>query len=274
MIVESALLNLIDLFYAVVPQPTPALKDIRHCRVVSHRGEHDNRTVFENTLAAFDKANQPGVSAIEFDVRSTKDGYPVVIHDPDCQRVFGQALDIASTTLADLQQQIPQIPTLQQVIERYSGQLHFMIEIKQTPLNHCDKFIERFEQALARLDSAKDYHLMALDLQLFSEFEFVPAKARLPVAELNVNAMSEEILSVGMAGISGHYLLLHQALRRKHKAKDQIIGTGFITSRKALYREMNRQIDWVFSNHAVKLGAIKTELLRCYSFRGKASIGE
>ncbi|MGH2711426.1 MAG: glycerophosphodiester phosphodiesterase [Actinomycetota bacterium] len=49
--------------------------------VVAHRGASSSEP--ENTLAAFDSALSAGADAIEFDVRLTSDGVPVLMHDPD-----------------------------------------------------------------------------------------------------------------------------------------------------------------------------------------------
>lgn len=55
--------------------------------VVAHRGA---AYLFpENTMTAFRKAETLGVDAIELDVRSTRDGVAIVIHDPDLNRVAG-----------------------------------------------------------------------------------------------------------------------------------------------------------------------------------------
>ena len=74
--------------------------------------------MYENTLAAFDAARDLGAWGIEFDVRWTLDMCPVVIHDLDCWRVFGQDVIVADVTLAELKKQIPAIPTLAEVIQR------------------------------------------------------------------------------------------------------------------------------------------------------------
>lgn len=52
-----------------------------HARlVIAHRG---NRVAFpENTMEAFRNAVEIGADALEFDVRVTRDGVPVIMHDP------------------------------------------------------------------------------------------------------------------------------------------------------------------------------------------------
>ena len=127
---EKALVYCIDLFFSFWPQPSPGRDKLKACKIVSHRGEHDNLTVFENTIEAFDLAFERGIWGIEFDVRWTKDLQPVVNHDPDLQRIFGLDLNIADVTLDELKSTCPSVPLLSEVVEKYAKKLHFMIEIK------------------------------------------------------------------------------------------------------------------------------------------------
>ena len=57
---------------------------MRRPRVVAHRGAH--AIAPENTLAAVAAAVSIGVDAVEVDVQSTRDGTPVVLHDPTLAR--------------------------------------------------------------------------------------------------------------------------------------------------------------------------------------------
>ena len=98
---EKRLLQSIDLFYAKWPQPPPHKDRLKHCKIISHRGEHDNKDIFENTLSAFDQARDAGVGGIEFDLRWTKDLHPVVFHDTHLQRVFGSEVELNQVTLDD-----------------------------------------------------------------------------------------------------------------------------------------------------------------------------
>jgi len=75
--------------------------------VVAHRG--DSARFAENTLPAFRSAVELGVTMQEFDVRCTRDGELVCIHDASCDRtsnaaqVLGPGALVAQSTLAELQ---------------------------------------------------------------------------------------------------------------------------------------------------------------------------
>jgi len=98
---EERLHQVVDFFYTTWPQPSPDKERLKQCKIVSHRGEHDNTTVFENTIPAFDRVIEAGVWGIEFDIRWTKDLQPVVFHDRTLQRVFKSDIEVNKVTLAE-----------------------------------------------------------------------------------------------------------------------------------------------------------------------------
>jgi len=70
--------------------------------VVAHRGT--SAQFPENTSAAFDHAISLGVDAIEFDLRVSRDGVVVVIHDPTVDRTTNGTGAVAELTLSELKQ--------------------------------------------------------------------------------------------------------------------------------------------------------------------------
>ena len=68
--------------------------------IIGHRGA--SAIAPENTMAAFREAIAAGADGIEFDVRLTRDGVPVVIHDSTLHRTAGSPQRIADLTWAEL----------------------------------------------------------------------------------------------------------------------------------------------------------------------------
>ena len=71
--------------------------------IIAHRGA--SALAPENTIAAFAKALESGADGVEFDVRLSKDGVPVVIHDATLLRTAGvnyQVADLTAEQLADV----------------------------------------------------------------------------------------------------------------------------------------------------------------------------
>jgi len=259
---ERVAQHVVDLWFMTIPRSRPSHQALLDGKIISHRGEHDNLQVKENTMAAFARVVDAGAWGAEFDVRWTRDLEPVVIHDPDTRRVFDVELVVAEASLTELRQRVPEIPTLSEVVERFGGVCHLMVELKRDELGAEVSRSGRLQEIFASLTPAADYHFLALQLDLFDLVKFAGVGACLPVAELDMRTVSREALSRNFAGACGQYLLLNRDMIKRHHRQGQKVGTGFIASRFGLYRELNRGVDWVFTNHALRLAAIRQTLLR------------
>jgi len=78
------------------PNPTPA-KDLL---IIGHRGA--SIVAPENTLAGFVRAIDDGADGIEFDVRLSLDGVPIVIHDKTLRRTGLREAAVATMTAKQL----------------------------------------------------------------------------------------------------------------------------------------------------------------------------
>jgi glycerophosphoryl diester phosphodiesterase len=259
---ERILLVVVDLWFRLIPRRRPSRQALADCKIISHRGEHDNRRIFENTMAAFSRAAEAGCWGLEFDVRWTRDLQPVVVHDDNLRRVFGIDLVVAEVDLRELQQCCPQIPTLAQVVERFGGRQHLMVELKHDRLGAHASRGARLREIFSAFEPGRDFHFLALQIAQFGMVEFCGRRACLPVAEFNIAELSQLALAEGYAGVCAHYLLLGANLIQRHHHRQQKLGTGFAASRFCLYREINRGVDWIFTNHAVWLESIRRQHLR------------
>ena len=259
---ESRLMQICDSIFSIVPQKAPTLENLRKCKIISHRGQHDNITVYENTLSAFDHALETeGIWGIELDFRWTKDLHPVVAHDPDLLRLFGSNLKISETTLAELKQYCPQVPTLEEVLLRYGGKLHLMVEAKEEHYPQPEKQNMILKDLFAPLQPREDFHLLSLDPEMLVLVKFVDTSAKIPVAVFNAKTLSKISLNEKYAGLGGHYLLLHKKIVKQHLDCGQKIGVGYPKSKNNLFREINRGVEWIFCNDAVEVsGILQTEL--------------
>ncbi|MFA6447406.1 MAG: glycerophosphodiester phosphodiesterase family protein [Patescibacteria group bacterium] len=101
--------------------------------IFGHRGMPSNK-VTENTLMSFLQAVQAGVDGIEFDVRCSKDGELVIIHDDTLVRVAGDARRVEDLTHKELQAILLRgagnIPTLNDITTAIPATVQLDIEIK------------------------------------------------------------------------------------------------------------------------------------------------
>lgn len=96
----------------------------------AHRG---GAVAAENALAAFDAAQQIGYRYIEVDVRTTRDGVPVVFHDADLRRMTGRAHQVSDLTAKEVAQLElgggNGVPTLSEALSAFPD-IRFNIDLK------------------------------------------------------------------------------------------------------------------------------------------------
>jgi glycerophosphoryl diester phosphodiesterase len=115
--------------------------------VIAHRGNRAHAP--ENTLEAFRQAVAAGADAIEFDLRLTRDGHVVVLHDATLDRTTDSAGRLELRTLAQLQEvdagarfspnggwkrpyfgRNVRIPTFDELLDAMPSDLPLLIELK------------------------------------------------------------------------------------------------------------------------------------------------
>ena len=263
---QKRILQAADFFYKIRPQSFPGKERLRKCKIVSHRGEHDNITVYENTVRAFDLALERGIWGIEFDFRWTKDLHPVVIHDTNLERVFDLDLDIGEVNLEELKSRCPAVPSLSEVIQKYGKKLHLMAEIKAEIYPDPQRQNNILKDCFSGLEPQTDFHLISLTPEMFDLITFIPTSTFIPIATLNLPQISELALTKGYHGVAGHYSLLNNSMLAKHHKQGQKVGSGYPASKYCLFREINRNIEWIFSNNAGELQAVINKLTdKCIS---------
>ena len=259
---EKPVLWTVDCIYKILPQKFPDKKRLQDCKIVSHRGEHDNLNVLENTFAAFDQIKDKDIWGIELDIRWTKDLIPVVFHDKDLKRLFQSDIEVSKITWDNLRKKFPLIPSLSEVILRYGGKIHLMVEIKEEVYSDPAYQNSVLQDLFSSLKPEQDYHFISLSYLMFKLIDFVPSTTFLPIAQLNIRQLSEISIQENYGGILGHYLLLTQEYLNKHKMQNQMVGTAYIKSRNSLFRELNRGVEWIFSNNAIEIQSIRDSCLR------------
>lgn len=254
--VTKIFLKTADYIYARYPQPVPAVERLVRCKLISHRGEYDNRRVFENSIPAFERIENARIWGIELDIRWTEDLHPVVFHDRDLYRLFGSRHPICRLKLAEIKRSFPIIPSLMEVVDRFGRTLHLMIEIKAEDYPDPEYQNRVLKQILTPLKPRLDYHLLSLDPEMFNRFDFVSSDTFIPIAETNVRRMSKMAFRKNFRGLSGHFVLMTDAVVKKHLQSNQPVGTGFVNSENCMFRELNRGVTWVFSQKALEMQSV------------------
>lgn len=118
--------------------------------VIGHRGSSADRP--ENTVAGVLRAAEAGAHAAEVDVRTTKDGALVCLHDADVGRTTDGTGKLADLTLAEVKKldagakfdptfKGERVPTLREVLAAAKGKVGVMLDLKEEG--------ERYAEAVA-----------------------------------------------------------------------------------------------------------------------------
>lgn len=244
--------RVLDGYFACIPRIKPSMDAIRSARLIAHRGAHNNnQCIMENTLAAFELAHHLGCWGIELDVRETADKILVVNHDASLKRLWGHNQKISNLSFNELRRLVPDIPTLQEVVYAFGNKMHLFIELK-TPFQAEDALVE----SLSGLCPGKNYHLLTLNSAIFYSLSQFPKNVLLLVSGIhNVKEFYNISLNENYGGLLGHYLLLTNNTIEKLKAATKIVGVGLVDSKYSLYRELNRGVNWLFTDRAAEINS-------------------
>jgi len=153
-------------FYLTVRNDSFYLADtLSGIQISSHRG--NSHVAPENTLPALENAILARSDYAEIDVRQTKDGVLVLLHDINLLRTSGLNEDIWSLDLIDILKLDvgswfspefikTQIPTLEEVLVHCKGRIRLNIEIKSNAKNN------QLEETLVELIAKYDYEHQCL----------------------------------------------------------------------------------------------------------------
>lgn len=117
----------------------PELKPL----IIAHRG--GAALAAENTVAAFQAAAAAGADAIETDLRRTKDGALVCLHDADLQRLCGDPRAVADLDMTTVRNLLPAVMTLETALAA-SAPMAVLLDIKLTDPTSLGQVIDRVER--------------------------------------------------------------------------------------------------------------------------------
>lgn len=110
-------------------------------RVVAHRGGA-GMAIPENTLPAIEKAIEVGAQLIEIDIRQTKDGHLILMHDTTIDRTTNGSGLVSEMTLDEIREldagswaagqfRATRVPTLKEALEAMKGRIDPDLDFKE-----------------------------------------------------------------------------------------------------------------------------------------------
>lgn len=235
MSLEDRALDVVDSLMSFLPYARPSNVALAQSRIVAHRGAWGEGFP-ENTMAAFTRAWQLGVHAVEMDLRWSQDGQVFVHHDPTLTRVLGRPEALADLPSARLEQW--GVNSLEEVLAAAPRDRELFLELKGPP--NPEK-AQRLREILQRHGPERIW-LMGFDLNPWLAMPFPGVRW----ASIGRRARVENTAKVQM--ITGHYLLTTRGDVRRAQDAGILVGTGFINNLPTFYRELHRGVRYVFTN--------------------------
>jgi glycerophosphoryl diester phosphodiesterase len=200
--------------------------------IIGHRGAC--AAAPENTLAAFNLAASLGADAVELDAKLSKDGIPIVMHDPTVDRTTDGHGRVCDLTLADLKSldagswkdsvfSGERVPTLAEVFEAVAGRLWINVELT----NYTTRG-DGLEAAVVRLIQKMGLQRRVL-LSSFNPFAIRNAKRidpSLPVGQLTAHDMPRYLRDAWLAPFVPHEARHPDVVQLKQKGVDHYRRRG------------------------------------------------
>jgi len=147
-----------------IPNPVPQLR--HKFIVVCHRGDH---TVFpENTLKGYEMAINDDADYVEIDLRTTKDGKLVSMHDGTVNRMTDGKGNIRDLTLAEVENLkvkprskedtvTYRVPTFEEILKLCKDKIYIYIDFKEADAQNTLDLLKKFgmeKQVLVYINQA------------------------------------------------------------------------------------------------------------------------
>lgn len=183
--------------------------------ICGHRGF--GKFAAENSLAAFRLAAEKGVDMIEIDIRASKDGNLVIMHDASINRTTNGEGNVSQLTYAELSSSFlynggslttERIPLLTEALEVARGKLYIDIDVKSSHLRETYEMIKMYgmlNQVLFTVyDSQTNKQLLNMDkniliMPIIYEMkdltDYLAINPNLTIAQFNSKGFTDEIVN-------------------------------------------------------------------------------
>ncbi|HEU5460504.1 MAG TPA: glycerophosphodiester phosphodiesterase family protein [Pyrinomonadaceae bacterium] len=190
--------------------------------IIGHRGA--SAVAPENTMVAFREAIAAGSDGIEFDVRLTRDGVPVIIHDNTLRRTTGQPHRVADLTWSELEALDVGVPSLEQLFTLFeTNDLTLFLEMKvdsvaahQPLAEACCKLIDDY--SFKQRVFVECFDLKALEVVKTIDSDIKTAALFQPTVSkpsLSDERIIDQAKAIGASALALHHRLARESLVKK-----------------------------------------------------------
>lgn len=214
--------------------------------VIAHRGAHQG--IPENSLAAYQKAIDLGCDFIEIDVRTTKDGEIVSVHnstmDAYVLQKSGKVSDLTLEEIRDLdigekvgpEWKGTQVPTFEEILELSAGKIGIYLDLKEADPQVLIPLLRKYDMAQTTV-----WYLSAAQRELIQSVQRECPECRVmpdPGSETNISKAAElyhpDILATDMGQLSASFVM------EAHRLGSMV----FVDDRAAILQEWKRILSY------------------------------
>jgi glycerophosphoryl diester phosphodiesterase len=171
-------------------------------QIIAHRGASAERP--ENTLSSTRRAIEVGATAVEVDVRTTKDGHLVLMHDADLDHTTSGKGPLNQITLADLLQldagshfdakyRGERVATLEEVLLECKGRIDVLLDLKES----VDAYHQQVVSLVRRVGQPSRTIVGVRSVEQAREFHRLLPEAR----QLGLVARPDDVEAYALAGV-------------------------------------------------------------------------
>ncbi|MEE2659603.1 MAG: glycerophosphodiester phosphodiesterase family protein [Candidatus Latescibacterota bacterium] len=241
---------------------------------IAHRGASGTGLAPENTLAAFEKAIQLGVDAIEIDVHATSDGEIVVIHDSTLDRTTDRSGSIDQFTRDEVRAadaggwvnprfRGERVPTLVEVLDLARHRVVVVIEIKadsiaERVLKTADDLVAQDQIVIQSFSAETVRRVNVLDsgtptALLVGKLSTVPSR-------VHARRLVRQVLEVGANTLNVWQAALTPALLEELRKRGVSVWTWTVDDAVILRDVVELGVQGILTNYPDRLNAVLEEL--------------
>ena len=214
--------------------------------VIAHRGAHQG--IPENSLPAYQKAIDLGCDFVEIDIRTTKDGQFVSVHNSTVDNyTTGKKGSVKDFTLEELKSmdigeklgdewKNKKIPTFEEILQLCKGKIGIYLDLKDAPVPELMTIIRKYDMENDIIWYIPYQYLIKMDdiQQVFGRSFPMPD----PGDEKNLNVVLEKIKTNAIATDMGK--LSESFVETAHKFSTKV----FVDEKEGTILEWEKIIAW------------------------------
>jgi glycerophosphoryl diester phosphodiesterase len=228
-------------------------------QVIAHRGASAYRP--ENTLPAYALAVEMQADMIEIDLHRTRDGEIVITHDEDLAGLGGSG-EIARASAAEIRALDAgggeRVPTLDEVLEGFGGQIPFNLEIKRGGDGPYPGLEAQALDAVRRRGLASGILWSSFADPVLARLRELDPAARLAflVSPRDPSRALERALAVGAEAINPWRGMVDAELVAAAHGEGLAVYPFTVDREDEMERQLALGVDGMFTNHPDRLRAL------------------